>query len=168
MHEAGHAVACVRLGVPFDRVDIGALGEPAGKAAVWTKAHSFPECSDAGKAQCELASYAKRCRNQVIVCFSGRIAEEKAALGGLTWGVGLSSGMGDERDARHFVREALRAQSELLRLGSAEPVSDGPTEELPEKIVSELAELRGEAEKLVRDNLKVIVAVAERLCVERA
>ncbi len=41
-------------------------------------------------------------RRQVAICLAGRAAEERAALLGLTSGVGVESDLKDLRDARAF------------------------------------------------------------------
>lgn len=143
MHEAGHAVACVRLGVPFAHVSI----DREGGGGTETKPVCRPQWA------VELERYAERCRAQVVVAFAGPLAEALALRAGITVAVGFSSGRKDERDARYFVREMIEARGGI----------EVEIENLPRILVAELGQLHREAEALVEAEFAVIEKVARRL-----
>ena len=158
LHEAGHAVACHRLGVPYRQVSI----EAQSGAGVQTEVVARPVQGATGAAEyaLQLETYAARCRAQVIVAFAGRIAEVRAAQCGLTAAVGLSSGRKDERDAQFFAREMLQARSDIA---SAQGEPEVHIEELPRMLVAELGVLRRESEALFGADFAAIEKVARRL-----
>jgi hypothetical protein len=121
-------------------------------------------CGDRGSL---LADYARRCRNQVIVCFSGRIAEERAARFGLTNGVGIDSHRKDLRDARFFVRELVRVEDALRHVDGEAELAKPDFQALPERLVSEMTGLRAEAEALVAAHFQCIETLARMLVVRK-
>lgn len=153
IHEAGHAVACCRLGVPFAQVSIA-----CGGGGVETEAICRPCDAE------DLERYAGRCGAQVVIAFAGPIAEMRAACCGLTLALGFSSGRKDERDARYFVREMIEAKSEIALKRNERAVR---REDLPSLLVAELRRLHGQAEALVEAEFAAIEAVARRLAEER-
>lgn len=162
MHEAGHAVACLKLGVPFSTVSIGFSEERFG-GGVDTTGLVLHEADTEEEDRAALAVYVLRCRQQVIVCLAGRAAEERGARSGLTNGVGMASDLKDLRDARYFIRELLRAEH-LLRHGGRHVLStEWDLVKLPARIVEEMNELQAEAETLVADYFSSIHVVAREL-----
>lgn len=173
VHEAGHAVACVKLGVPFSSVSIDIAGTGLG-AGVASEVHLFPNGAvreegptrregDADRAHL-LAAYVRRCGKQVIVCFSGRAAEERAARMGLTSGVGVDSDLKDLRDTRYFVRELLRAEDALRRQVDHHKTDESwPPESPPARMVAEIVRRKAEAENLVAGHFQCIWAIARML-----
>ncbi|MEQ8824234.1 MAG: hypothetical protein RIC14_07655 [Filomicrobium sp.] len=153
MHEAGHAVTCVELSVPFGGVAIAGAqaGDAQGDAAVNTEAFRIERALDGH--QDEVA----RCRSQVIVCLAGRIAEEHAFGAGLTKAVGLNSGAQDERDARRFAKTL--AMSELRKNRAAEI----DYELLPQLTIHTLAACRSAASSIVKRRFAAIEAVGRAL-----
>jgi hypothetical protein len=177
VHEAGHAVACVKLGVPFSSVSIDLAGTGFG-AGVTSEVHLFPsaEVRDEGPTRGErdadlthlLAAYVRRCRKQVIVCFAGRAAEERAARLGLTSGVGVDSDLKDLRDAHYFLRELLVAEAALRRQVDHHRTNvSWPLEMLPARLVEEMAGLKAEAENLVAGHFQCIPAIARTLVTKK-
>jgi len=161
IHEAAHAVACHRLGVAFHRVSISREGG-SGVAAVDTETVS---CLDRGSNDSvgealRLERFAARCRAQIIVAYAGPSAELRGARCGLTAAVGLASGAKDERDARFFVRELVKAEVEIAAKKGEYVVK---LEDLPQRFVEKLEALHREAEALVEADFEVIEAVARRL-----
>lgn len=177
VHEAGHAVACVKLGVPFSSVSIDLVGTGSG-AGVASDVHSFPnaEARDEGPTRQErnadlahlLNAYVRRCRNQVMVCFAGRAAEERAARLGFTSGVGVNSDLKDLRDARYFLRELLGAEEALRRQVDHHRTDETwPLEGSPARMVAELARLKAEAENLVAGHFECIAIIARTLVTKK-
>lgn len=167
VHEAGHAVACIHLGVPFDRVEIGSRELQPTPAGVWTQEFSLPDCLEDEQAKQDLSSYAERCRKQVIVCLSGPIAERHAAQHGKTWGIGLNSSRQDDRDARLFTQELIKSQMRLSSISQPNRDPELAVTSLPELLVNSLAEFRTEAEELVSDRFEDILRIAELLRAKR-
>ena len=173
MHEAGHVVACVRLGVPFSSVSIDYFG-PGRGAGVESEAHFFPAVGSGGSDRMaregdddlsrSLAAYIQRCRQQVVVCLAGRAAEERAALFGLTRGVGVESDLKDLRDARYFLREAVRAEDADPRQADSKAVG---LETRPAQLVSEMAQLRIEAAELISEHFSYVRMVADLLVAKK-
>ena len=177
VHEAGHAVACVKLGVPFSSVSIDLAGTGLG-AGIASEVHLFPsaEVRDEEPARREgdadlahlLAAYVRRCRKQVIVCFAGRAAEERAARLGLTSGVGVDSDLKDLRDARYFLRELLGAEDALQRQVDHHKTDvSWSLERLPARLVAEMVRLKAEAENLVAGHFQCIPAIARTLVTKK-
>ncbi len=176
VHEAGHAVACIKLGVPFSSVSIDVSGL-AFDAGVDSKAEVFPEfgpgdrdfstAQQRGETRQLFAAYAERCRKQVIVCFAGRAAEERAALCMLTRGVGVGSDIKDLKDARYFLWRLMRAEDALRRVDGQVGVAASDLESLPSRLVSRTVELQSEAEILVHDHFACIEGVARMLAVDK-
>ncbi len=173
MHEAGHAVACLTLGVPFSSVSIDLVGTGPG-TGVASEAHLFPggDVRDEGPGRHErgpemvhsLADYVQRCRKQVIVCFAGRAAEERAVRMRLTSGVGVDSDLKDLRDARYFLRELFAAEDALrCQVDHHETNPSWDLESRPARMVAEMARLKTEAENLVVDQFACIPAIARTL-----
>lgn len=154
MHEAGHAVACCWLGVPFQQVSIDRDGVGADGGGVDTESVSRPTTP------ADFEQYAARCRAQVIVAFAGPLAELHAARSGLIPAVGFASGRKDERDARYFIREMIEA-SRVISSARGSPIA--AIEDLPRMLVDELGRLQREAEVLVETEFAVIEKVARRL-----
>lgn len=159
VHEAGHAVACVRRGVPIKGVTLGGSQDaPQGVGpGTLTEPIGVEGCRgmDAGVME--------RYRFQAIVCLAGRIAEETAFRSGLTKAVGYRSALKDERDAKLFVRSLAMAELRALEFEGADPRGNATLDQLPAISVRLLAECRGEAERLVIENWSAIEAVARKL-----
>jgi hypothetical protein len=177
VHEAGHALACVKLGVPFSSVSIDPTGTGIG-AGVASEVHLFPSgaVSDEGPPRPEgdanfahlLAAYVQRCGKQVTVCFAGRAAEERAARMGLTSGVGVDSDLKDLRDTRYFLRELLRAEDALRRQVDHHKTNESwPPESRPARMVAEMFRRKAEAEKLVAGHFQCIWAIAQTLVTKK-
>ena len=177
VHEAGHAVACVKLGVPFASVSIDLAGTGLG-SGVANDVHLFPSAAvrDEGPTRREqdadlshlLAAYVQRCRKQVIVCFAGRAAEERAARLGLTSGVGVDSDLKDLRDARYFLRELLGAEDALRRqVDHHKAEVSWSLERLPALLVAEMVKLKAEAENLVAGHFQCIPTIARTLVIKK-
>ncbi len=177
MHEAGHAVACVMLRVPFTSVSIDLAGTGLG-AGVASEVHLFPgaETRDEGPTRREgdadlahlLATYVRRCRKQVMVCFAGRAAEERAARLGFMSAAGINSDLKDLRDARYFLRELLGAEDALRRQADHHRTDERwPLEGRPARMVAEMARLKAEAENLVAGHFECIPLIARTLVAKK-
>ena len=176
VHEAGHAVACVKLGVPFSCVEVDISGEGF-EAGVDCRVEPFPKSGvgsreslsahQQGDFRRSLADYSERCRKQVIVCFAGRAAEERAVVRGLTKAAGAGSDLKDLQDARHFIRESLRAENVQRSFDGQELPAEQEIAALPARFVTRLEELRVEAEELVAGQFGAVERVARMLVVRK-
>ncbi len=163
IHEAGHAVACVKLRVPFSSVSIG-RGSSGFGAGVDIEPFALEEADAGCFDPVELKTYAERCRKLVIVCLAGRTAEEHADRAALTYGAGIGSDLKDLRDARYFVGQLLRAESLLFSARGQESLVDQQSiEALPALLVAEIEKLQEEAQSLVAAHFQCICHVAQEL-----
>ncbi len=159
VHEAGHAVACVKLGVPIAAVSLGGAREAEGAVGPGTLTGPIPD--DDGRSLD--AGVLRRYRGQAIVCLAGRLAEETAFRSGLTKAVGFRSSVKDEHDAKLFVRSLAMAQLREMAFDGADRQGDATLEDLPAMTVRLLAECRKQAGLVVFENWPAIQAVARQL-----
>lgn len=164
VHEAGHAVTCVKLGVPFCKVTLGGgPGAIGGAIGPGTVTEPFDGGDEAGSDLSAGTLEAERYRGQAVVCLAGRIAEEAACQAGVTKAVGLNSSMKDERDAKLFVRSAVMVELRERTLAATNRQDSVSLEDLPGRSVQLFAECRLAAGQLVAENFAVIEAVAREL-----
>ena len=159
VHEAGHAVACVRLGVPIEAVSLGGAAEGESNVGPGTLTGLI---SDDDRSLPDPAVM-QRYRAQAIVCLTGRIAEQTAFRTGLTKAVGFRSSLKDEQDAKLFVRSLAMAQLRAMAFEGADPRGDATLEHLPAICVRLLGECRSQAELVVAEYWPAIQAVAREL-----
>lgn len=163
LHEAGHAVACVKLSVPFSSVSIGRARAGPG-ANVDIEPFVLREADVRRSDLVALRTYMARCRKQVIVCLAGPASEKHAVHSGLTHDVGIGSDLKDLRDARHFVRQLLHTESLLWSAGGQDNSAEQHSNEaLPALLVAEIEKLQEEAQGLVAAHFQSICRVAREL-----